>query len=488
MTPDPSPSARHGHAPSRVALLVTLLLAISAFQVAAVMIIPALPKIGGELGASPSQISLSQALFFSIGGLTAAALPISDRFGRRRMLAAVLVLVIIGSVLVATSGNLVLFDLGRWLQATGVVALPLSFLILRDQVPADEYPLYLGWLNALNSGVSGIDVFIAGRIADTIGYQGIFWIAAAVAAAALVCVLVVVPHTAPITQRTDWWGIATLGAGVVAVSSGLAQSGEWGWTGTGTLLLIGGGIALIGAFVVVERVTARPMVQVSLLASRRVWGLALVIVFGMTAFMGAANLLMPFWAQIPEFTGGFGLSATDYSLAVLPGTFLTVCIAPTMGNIARRVGWRPILIVATAVSGAGLVGLAVCMGTAVPAFVFVTLVTCVFSGAAMTAATGLGVLFSPAEAPAFLPGVVSVLFSFGASLGFALGGSVLAQDTVSAPGAPPLPTENAFTNAFTLMAVFMVAAALCAFLVPRNRPEPQVPDAPGAGVPQKSKA
>ncbi|MCF2527244.1 MFS transporter [Yinghuangia soli] len=456
-------------------LLATLLLAISSFQVAAVMITPALPKIGPDLGASASQMSLSQALFFAFGGLAAASLPVSDRFGRRRMLLAVLVLGIAGSVLVATSGNLVLFDLGRWLQATGVVALPLSFLILRDQVPAEEYPLYLGWLNALNSGVSGIDIFIAGRVTDTVGYRGIFWIAAAVGAAAVVCVAAFVPRSEAVSQRTDWLGIATLGAGVVAVSTGLAQSGTWGWTDAGTLGLLAVGAALIAAFVVVERVSAHPMVQVGLLASRRVWGLAAIILFGMAGFMGAANMLMPFWAELPEAVGGFGLSATDYSLAVLPGTFLTVCIAPAMGNLARRVGWRPILVTATSLAGAGLVGLALCMDSAVPAFVFATLVTCVFAGAAMTAATGLGVLFSPAETPAFLPGIVSVMFSFGSSLGFALSGSVLARDTVSMPGAPPLPTQDAFTHAFALMAAFMVVAAVLTLLIPRARSRSHAP-------------
>ncbi|MDI2130112.1 MFS transporter [Yinghuangia seranimata] len=482
MTPDSSPAARPTRPVSRVVLLVTLLLAISAFQVAAVMITPALPKIGPKLGASASQISLSQALFFALGGLSAAALPVSDRFGRKRMLTVVLALGIVGSVLVATSGNLALFDLGRWLQATGVVALPLSFLILRDQVPAEEYPLYLGWLNALNSGVSGIDVFIAGRVTDTVGYRGIFWIATGLGAVALVCVLAFVPRSQAISQRTDWLGIATLGAGVVAVSTGLAQSGTWGWTDAGTVLLLVAGVALIAAFVVVERVSAHPMVQVGLLASRRVWGLAVIILFGMAGFMGATNMLMPFWAELPKAVGGFGLSATDYSLAVLPGTFLTVCFAPTMGHLARRVGWRPILITATAVAGAGLVGLALCMDSTVPAFVFATLVTCVFAGAAMTAATGLGVLFSPPETPAFLPGIVSVMFSFGSSLGFAISGSVLARDTVSVPGAPPLPTQDAFTHAFALMAAFMVLAAVLTLVVPRIRSQAHAPARTGTGT------
>ncbi|MFC0042209.1 MFS transporter [Actinomadura rayongensis] len=466
-----SATARTGtaRAASPVVLVIVLLLAISAFQVAAMMITPALPSIGRRLDASPTQISLEQSLFFAIGGLTAAALPLSDRFGRHRMLAAVLALGVAGSVLVAVSSSLLLFDIGRWMQATGVIALPLSYLILRDHVPADRYPLYFGWLNALNTGITGFDGFIAGRMTDTVGYQGIFWIAAAVGAVALVCVLVAVPATAGVTGRTDWTGIATLGAGVVAISTGLAQSGEWGWTGTGTLVLLGAGLALVAAFVLVERASAHPLVRVTHLANRRVWGLALIVLVGMAGFMGATALLMPYWAQLPKAAGGFGLSATDYSLAILPGTFLAMCLAPATGVVARRVGWRPVLVAGTAAAGAGLVALTLTVHATVPAFVFAALVMCVFAGATMTAASGLGVLFSPAESPAFLPGIVSVMFSFGSSLGFAVGGSALARDTVEVPGAPPIPTEHAFTTTFALMAGLVVVTAVLTALVPRVR-------------------
>ncbi|MFE3854566.1 MFS transporter [Streptomyces griseorubiginosus] len=470
-TGEPVPPA--GDVPvSPVRLVATLLLAISAFQVAAMMIIPALPTIGEDLGASPTDISLSQSLFFAIGGLAAAALPLSDRFGRHRMLAAVLVLGMAGSVLVAVSASLPLFDIGRWMQATGVVALPLSFLILRDAVPADRYPLYLGWLNALNTGITGVDGFIAGWMTDTVGYQGIFWIAAALGGLALVCVLLCVPRTAPTAgRRTDWAGLVTLGGGVVALSTGLAQSGSWGWTAPGTLALLGLGTALVATFVLVERLSPQPLVQIGHLASRRVWGLLLFVLFGMAAFMGATALLMPYLAQLPKEAGGFGLSATGYSLAVVPGTLLAVCLAPIAGAVARRTGWRVILIAGTTVAAGALLGLVLVLGWAVPAFVFVALTGCFFAGAAMTATNGLGVLFSPAESPAFLPGMVSVMFSFGSSLGFAICGSMLTREMTTAPGMPPTPTESSFTTAFALMAAFMVVAALLSVVVPRVRAE-----------------
>lgn len=166
-------------------MLPALFLAIAAFQVAATMIFPALPAIGKGLGASSSELSLSQSVFFAIGGLAAASLPLSDRIGRRTMLLGVIGLGALGSIIILATHDLLLFDIGRWMQAPGVIALPLAFLILREHVPADRYPLYLGWLSALNLGATGVDGAVAGWLTDTVGYQGIFWVALVIGLLAL---------------------------------------------------------------------------------------------------------------------------------------------------------------------------------------------------------------------------------------------------------------------------------------------------------------
>jgi MFS family permease len=442
-----------------------LLTAIATYTVASTMITPALPSIAMQLKASTTQIGLEQSLFFAIGGLTAASLPLSDRFGRRRMLVTVVALGVVGSVLVAATHDLALFDLGRWLEAPGVAALPLSYLILRDHVDSGRYPLYFGWLNALNTGITGLDAVAAGWLTDSVGYQGIFWIGSAAGVLTLTCVLLIVPASQSLTTRTDWLGTVLLGGAVVALSTGLAQSGAWGWTAPGTLILLGSGAALLAAFVLVERSIAHPLAQVGYLADRRVWSVAAVIVTGMAGFATVYGMLLPFLSETPKSAGGFGFSATVYSLATVPGTFLALCAAPALGSLARRTGWRPILISTTVIAAIGLIALVAVRHTAAPTFVFNAAFTCAWAGGSMTAASGLGVVFSPRENPAFLPGIVSVMFSFGASIGFSVGGSLLARGT-----------QAAFTDAFTLTAVLVVCAALLTVLVPRLRSA----DSPGA--------
>ena len=447
--------------PTRPPLLMVavLFLAIAAFQVAATMIFPALPTISRELHAAPAAISLSQTLFFAIGGLAAASLPLSDRFGRRRVLATVIALGTIGSILVIVSNSLPLYNVGRWLQAPGVIALPLSFLILREHVSADRYPLYIGWLSALNLGATGVDGAVAGILTDTVGYRGIFWIAAIAGAVALIGVLVAIPVGALIRiGRTDWAGLATLGSGVVLFSVGLSLAGSLGWGSALTIGLLLGGLALLTMFIVIERRTRHPLVEVRHLRTRSVISAPLVILFGMAGFMAVFAFLAPFWAQLPTSAGGFGLSATTYALATIPGTVLSFVLAPICGGLARRVGWRPILVAGTVLAFLGLVGLAVCAQIAVPWFISFALVATVFSGASMTAANGLGVLLSPRESPAFLPGIISVMFSFGSSFGSAVVGTIVA-----------IPSPANFAIAFATAAAMMLIACGFTLLVPRPR-------------------
>lgn len=439
-------------------ILAALFLAIAAFQVAATMIFPALPAISMGLGAPSADLSLSQSLFFAIGGLSAASLPLSDRVGRKAMLVGVIALGALGTILILSSESLLLFNIGRWMQAPGVIALPLAFLILRGHVSEDRYPLYLGWLSALNLGATGVDGAVAGWLTDTVGWRGIFWVGLVIAMLALGSVIVVIPGGGRARSgRTDWAGLVTLGIGVVGISVGLSQGGTWGWFAPSTVALLAIGLAFMVVFVFVERAVASPLVQVRHLASRRVLSLPLTILFGMAGFMSVFSFLAPFVAQLPTAIGGFEITATVYALATVPGTVLSFVLAPLCGAVARRVGWRPILITGVAISLVALVGITLSLHSPVMTFIFFAILTTVFAGATMTAANGLSILLSPSESPAFLPGIVSVMFSFGASFGAAIVGSIVAT-----------PSPGSFTAAFAATAALMLIAIVFALFVPKH--------------------
>lgn len=439
-------------------LVIAMFLAIGAFQVAATMIFPALPTIATDLGASQSDISLSQSLFFAVGGVAAASLPLSDRVGRRTMLLAVIILGIAGSVLIATTSILPLYNVGRWMQAPGVIALPLAFLILREHVAEERYSVILGWLSALNLGATGVDGIVGGWVTDTIGYNGIFWIGAVVGALALAGALLIVPQdNGKRATAVDWPGLVVLGIAMLCISIGLGQAGIEGWSSPRTLGLLAGGLVLLAVFILVERRAKHPIIEVRHLASRQVFTVPLAVLFGMAGFLSVFSILAPFWLQLPTAAGGGGLSATIYALVTVPGTIVSFFLAPLCGVIARRTGWRPVLFTGVVISLFTLIGMTLSLTSTVATLIFFGLLSAVWGGVAITAANGLGVLRSPKESPAFLPGMNAIMFSFGSSLGSALVGSLIAE-----------PSLGSFVTAFAVAAALMLIAFAFVVLMPRR--------------------
>jgi DHA1 family bicyclomycin/chloramphenicol resistance-like MFS transporter len=98
------------------------------------MVVPALPLFAAEFGRGPAEVQLVLTLYFL--GIAAGQLfygPISDRFGRRPVLLAGLVLFLCGTALCGLAASLPILVTGRVLQALGGCAgLVLGRAIIRD--------------------------------------------------------------------------------------------------------------------------------------------------------------------------------------------------------------------------------------------------------------------------------------------------------------------------------------------------------------------
>ena len=98
------------------------------------IILPAFPRMGGELAISSAELGLLLSSFFiafALGQLVVG--PLSDRFGRKWLVLGGLAVFAVGSVVCALAGTLTLLVLGRVIQALGACAASvLSRAIARD--------------------------------------------------------------------------------------------------------------------------------------------------------------------------------------------------------------------------------------------------------------------------------------------------------------------------------------------------------------------
>ncbi|AGI23681.1 MFS family transporter [Pseudomonas sp. ATCC 13867] len=200
--------------------LIPLLAALVAFAPLSIdTYLPSLPLIARDLGAGESDVQMTISVF--LAGLCLGMLgygPLSDRFGRRRLLLGGIVLYLlatIGCIVADSSTSLILW---RFLQALGgASAAVLARAIVRDLFPLAEAARVLSLMHLVTMFATLVAPLLGSLLADIAGWRAIF---AALLGFALMCLLAVtlrIPETHPSDNRgrsvadafRAYWIIAT---------------------------------------------------------------------------------------------------------------------------------------------------------------------------------------------------------------------------------------------------------------------------------------
>jgi EmrB/QacA subfamily drug resistance transporter len=444
--------------------LLILSLAALAFALAQTTLIPALGVLKTELHTDASGVAwtltgylLAAAVFTPLFGR------LGDMFGKRRLLVISLICFAIGSVVAALGDSLGAIVAGRVLQGVGGGIFPLCFGIIRDEFPRERVGQSIGLISATLGIGGGLGLVIGGLLVDQASYHDIFWLSAAMSAAAAVAVQLFI-HESPVRTpgKVDIRGAAVLGAGLVLPMVAIARANDWGWTSAKTIILIVAGLLILVFWVRLQRRTPEPMADIETL--RRppvlVTNIATLLVgFGMFgSFILTPNLL-----ESAQRTGyGFGYSATGAGLVILPGALAMILGGPASGLISRRFGPKVSLALGAFVAAAGLALLAVAHDTVLALLVF-NLVLSVGIAFAFAAMPTLIMEAVPAHETGEATGFNTLMRSVGAALGSQVTAAVLAGETV---GSSAVPAERAYTTAFAVCAAVALVAALVSVAIP----------------------
>ncbi|HEY6611251.1 MAG TPA: Bcr/CflA family multidrug efflux MFS transporter [Pseudomonas sp.] len=184
--------------------LIVLLAALVAFGPLSIdMYLPSLPLIAEDLGAPESQIQLTISVF--LAGLCAGMLiygPLSDRFGRRKLLLggiALYMLASIGCTLAAKAEQLVFW---RILQALGGAgASVLARTIVRDLFPLKDAARVLSLMHLVTMFATLIAPLIGGYLILLAGWRSLFVVLMVFAGLCLLAVAWKIPETHPADKR-----------------------------------------------------------------------------------------------------------------------------------------------------------------------------------------------------------------------------------------------------------------------------------------------
>lgn len=331
--------------------------------------------------------------FLAVGG------KFGDIVGRRIVFPVGAAIFMLGSLLagLAPSGGWLIA--ARAVQGVGAaVTFPASMAIVTHTFAPERRGMAFAVQTTLAGCFMASGPLVGGVFTETISWRFIFLInlpivALTVGALWLTYVEAPVRRDAAIFARLDYGGLLTLVGGLTAITIGLMQSTEWGWSSPAIVALLAGGAMSMVAFVVIELRRTAPLINLRLLKIATFTGGNIVF----AAFQFEKTIVFIFVAlYLQHVLGRTPIEAgLMVSIAILP-TLLTSRIA---GRIRDARGARGPLTIALLVTA--LCVMAIGVGTVLRSEIAIAAVMIVWGavmpGIAVTARPALMGAVGPAN-------------------------------------------------------------------------------------------
>ncbi|MFF8594006.1 MFS transporter [Streptomyces sp. NPDC015220] len=450
-------------------MVVSLAVAAMVVSMMQTLLVPILGVIQSALHTSASAVSwVNTATLLSAAVFTPLLGRLGDQHGRKRVLVAVTVALLAGSLLAALTHSLPLLIVARVLQGSATAIFPLALAVLRREISHDRLPGAMALVSGMLGIGSGLALVLTGLLtqgADA-DYRRVFWLSVGLAAVTLAAVVLWVPadRDGP-GGRTDVLGAVTFSGFLVLLLLAVSKGQEWGWsTGTTIGCFVAAAVLAVAWWAAESRVR-EPMIDLPTFVLRTVLNTNVAgLLVGFVMF--AQFIALSFLAQIPPSLAGYGFGASTLRASVvylLPGTAFSLVGAPVGGALVKRYGPRLVLGLSGVLGVLGSGWLAAAHGTtaSVIAASVVNGTAISFAYAAMPALIVTGV---PPEKTGIANGINSISRSAGSAIGSAVIATLMAAKTLHGlpPGVPPLPAESQFTLTFLLGAAAWLLVVLVA--------------------------
>lgn len=396
------------------------------------------------LGATQSQ------LLWIINGYTVALaallMPVGavgDRWGRKPILLTGLVLFALSNLAAAfATSAITLIGLRVVAGLAAAMIMPVTLSVITTSFPRDQQAKAIGtWAGF--AGAGGIlGLFVSAALIDNVTWPWVFALPVALAVVSFLATAAFVPNSVEHAEAGfDVLGSLLAVAAVGGLVLALHEGPEQGWTAVITIVAFAVGLASTVAFVVVERRTPHPLLDV------RVFGIRGLASGSLNLFVVFAVMFSLFLVLVQYLQAVLGYTALAAAAALLPMAVMMLPLSTVAPSIAERVGFRRTLVIGTLTMAVGLVALAFMADTdggfasVLPA----TLILGAGVGLTMSPSTAAITSSLPDEKQGVAASLNDTVRELGAAVGIALIGSVLnaAYRTNVEAAAAGLPTEAA---------------------------------------------
>jgi EmrB/QacA subfamily drug resistance transporter len=311
----------------------------------------ALPDIQRDLDASLSSLQwVVDAYSLMLAAVLLTAGSLGDRLGRRRVFSIGFGIFTLASFLCGIAGDPTLLNLARGLQGVGGAAMfATSLALIGQEFQGRDRATAIGVWGATIGGAVAVGPLVGGLLTEHLGWEWIFFVNVPIGLVAIALTETrLVNVAAQDAERIDVPGLLAFSGGLFLLIFGLIRGNPEGWGSPQILASLIGSAALLAAFIVIERRSSHPMLDLSLFRKPAFNGVS-AVAFGLSAGMFAMFLYITIYIQ-----GVLGYSPLEAGVRFLPLTLLSFFVAPIAARLSSRVPARALLGVGLTTVGVGL--------------------------------------------------------------------------------------------------------------------------------------
>ena len=278
---------------------------------------------------------------------------LSDLFGRKRAFVAGFVVFTLASLGAgfATGGT----DLILWRIVQGIGGALLfanASALVTDAFPREQLGIAMG-TNVMVAGVGLVLGPVLGGALVEISWHWVFWFNVPFGIAGSLWAAIVLRELVrpEVEHRFDWPGTITFVVGLTGLTYGISRGGIVSWNDAHMIVALALAAVLLPAFLVIERRTPSPMLDLTLFADR---GFAAAT--GAAFLAGLSRFALTF-VFVLYFQGALGDDPILAGVKLAPLALGMLISSPLAGAYADRHGARALAAGGMVVSAIGLIGM-----------------------------------------------------------------------------------------------------------------------------------
>ncbi|MER7687772.1 MFS transporter [Streptomyces sp. NPDC097610] len=314
-----------------------------------------LPAIQRALNASTAQLSwVSDAFVLPMAALILTAGVFGEVHGRKKVFQAGLAFSAVGAAIALCARSVEVLWVGQAFAGLGAAALlPTTLALISHAVPDHrERGKFVGlWATALMAALA-VGPVIAGLILEHFSWRWIYLLPVPASLLAMAfAARLVTDSRAPGSRRLDWPGQMTAAVAITALVYGVIEGGAGSFTdGKVIVALVAAAVAAV-AFVLAERRSDSPMLDLTLFRSPAFTATTLVAMISFLGLIGFFFALSLYFGMVQQ------LSTLEAAARMLMVTLMCILVGAPAGRLMHKVSPRVLITGGLLVTAASLLSL-----------------------------------------------------------------------------------------------------------------------------------